>query len=560
MRIEERQAQTTAKTAHQDLGEIRHYCRATQTAESTFERLVANFSDLKQFRKISSKYIAAIVKFNFFPGASAIDVRIMFALIALPVAWKVLSVDFSALREICNRPALFTFGPQFLYRLLLNNRCVIFDNLSPSILQEAAAFLLVVFVIFPKRVFLLPAIVLLWIIDSSAVLYRYTLYTIDTPLALLTIIFFTPVSFRCFSGVGMRPSPKARLVIFAAFAYVATYYIIAGVSKLVFAWDWPYVVRVGNYYPVSFIWHSQVMPYFVDVIAHLTSDTYLRFPFIDVFTALIVLIEQFLWILAPRSMFFRIHAGIFAVLYHIIVALTTGIVFITWFFIPIAVTFPFSSIIRRLKPSSFSQRIAAESEDRSPSPISVGWVAVVSVMAATVPSFGTIYPPFHNYMQFGWRYQAPGEIGDIYRLGWRETPAGPLKAFPLGQGGFLDFRHTGMMDVYVRRALNSTPGSAQANEAGTNLRTLLMATRGIGTNGWLLGDYRAPAHLLGMPGAVDMRSISEFYLMRGTTLPRADGRPIQLRWAACGEISKDGPDGEHAFRPYDKCRDEPASP
>jgi hypothetical protein len=197
--------------------------------QSAFKPFVANFSDLKPFR---NKYIAAaIAKFNFFPGASAFDVRIMFALIALPAAWKVLSLDFSALSEICNRPALFTFAPQFLYGLLLNNRCLIFGNLSPSILQEMAAFLLVVFVIFPKRVFLLPAIVLLWIIDSTAVMYRYTLYTIDTPMALLTIIFFTPVSFRCFSGVGMRPSPKARLLIFAAFAYVATYYVLAGVSK-----------------------------------------------------------------------------------------------------------------------------------------------------------------------------------------------------------------------------------------------------------------------------------------------------------------------------------------
>ena len=41
MRIEERSGQATA-TADQILGEIREYCRATQTAESTFGRLVVN--------------------------------------------------------------------------------------------------------------------------------------------------------------------------------------------------------------------------------------------------------------------------------------------------------------------------------------------------------------------------------------------------------------------------------------------------------------------------------------------------------------------------------------
>src|ERR1700712_89455 len=42
MRNREHQGQTAAKTADQILGEIRDYCRATQTAESTFGRLVVN--------------------------------------------------------------------------------------------------------------------------------------------------------------------------------------------------------------------------------------------------------------------------------------------------------------------------------------------------------------------------------------------------------------------------------------------------------------------------------------------------------------------------------------
>src|SRR5471032_2355575 len=42
MRTGEHQGQNTARTADQILGEIRDYCRATQTAESTFGRLVVN--------------------------------------------------------------------------------------------------------------------------------------------------------------------------------------------------------------------------------------------------------------------------------------------------------------------------------------------------------------------------------------------------------------------------------------------------------------------------------------------------------------------------------------
>src|SRR6195952_5570669 len=42
MRAREHQGQTAIKTADQILGEIRDYCRATHTAESTFGRLVVN--------------------------------------------------------------------------------------------------------------------------------------------------------------------------------------------------------------------------------------------------------------------------------------------------------------------------------------------------------------------------------------------------------------------------------------------------------------------------------------------------------------------------------------
>src|SRR3981189_1080828 len=42
MRTEERQNGAGAATSDQILGEIRDYCRATRTAESTFGRLVVN--------------------------------------------------------------------------------------------------------------------------------------------------------------------------------------------------------------------------------------------------------------------------------------------------------------------------------------------------------------------------------------------------------------------------------------------------------------------------------------------------------------------------------------
>src|SRR5690348_17450842 len=42
MRIEEHQARRASGTSEEILGEIRDYCRATRTSESTFGRLVVN--------------------------------------------------------------------------------------------------------------------------------------------------------------------------------------------------------------------------------------------------------------------------------------------------------------------------------------------------------------------------------------------------------------------------------------------------------------------------------------------------------------------------------------
>src|SRR6266699_171161 len=78
MRIEERQNGTGATTSDQILGEIRDYCRKTQTAESTFGRLVVNdgklVSRLRDGAKITTgtldKVRAYLAEYHSEPPAS----------------------------------------------------------------------------------------------------------------------------------------------------------------------------------------------------------------------------------------------------------------------------------------------------------------------------------------------------------------------------------------------------------------------------------------------------------------------------------------------------------
>lgn len=396
---------------------------------------------------------------------------------------------------------------------------------------------------------------MLWFIDTSAYLYRGTLYTLDTPLALLMILFFTPVNLRKASANNLEPSPLAKIAVIPPLTYVASYYILAGIAKFEFAWNWHEVVRVGNYYPVSYLWHTQVMPPIVDFFARHTSNLYLQRPIFDTASALIVYVEQFIWLLALFSLFFRVHAGLFAVAYHLIVALTTGIVFITWLFVPLAVTFPFSLAARRL----FGRTRPHGAPQEAPAWLTSPWLLLaligVPCFLAVLPSKGLPYPPFHNYLAFGWRYMTVAEFPTIYRMGWWDENRDKLEAFPLGQAGFLDFRQTANMDSFVKVAL--TLGPDYAAIAGTNLRSMIEATRPIGSNGWLLGSLRAPQHLLGLAGSQEMQSINTFYLMRSKRFYMTEEGTYRVEWEACGEIERGGPDGASAIKKYDECRDTP---
>jgi hypothetical protein len=299
------------------------------------------------------------------------------------------------------------------------------------------------------------------------------------------------------------------------------------------------------------------MPPAVDFIAKITSEWFLTFPALDIGSSIIVLIEQFVWILAPIFLLVRVHAGVFAACYHIIVAFTTGIVFITWFFIPLAVSLPFSQIARRLGLVNQNDRTATCDASSGANSVRAICALVVPIAAALAPSTGMVYPPFHNYKSFGWRYPSIGEFGTLYRLGWQHPHTGQLEVFPLDQGGFLDFRQTALLDVYTRIALTSPATRHSDQQVSDALGALLDGTRGIGANGWLLGVFKAPAHLLGLPGDVDMRSIKNFYLLKAAVVAPKEGRRATLRLQVCGKMTRDHTRRFNGFVRYEECSDSP---
>ena len=490
-------------------------------------------------------------------GVAPFDVRCALLLICLPLAWKLLSLDFTALGDLCDRPPIFRFYPGWLYDTLVANRCRIYSGNATRYMQVAAAALLVAVTIRPSRWLLGPAILLTWLLDTGAAVFRFNFFTIDTPLALLTLVFLAPASLPRAASWDLRPNADARLVFLICLTYVATYYVLAGLAKLQFDWRWPAVVRVGNYYPISFLWHGQTMPEPIDTIARVSAEVLRDKPWLDTASAFVVLVEQFVWLLAPFSVIMRAHAGIFAAGYHIVVALTTGIVFITWIPIALAVSLPFSIVARRFSDGGTALVPHEPREELQSRARPLLFVICIAAALACFPSKGTVVPPFYNYLAFGWRYFQFEEMKPFYRIGYRDAGTGALTSLPLHHAGFLDFMHVGYLDVSARLIVEQRAVRATQTVFMEHARSLLSALRPPDANGWLLGKLRSPVHLLSDPGQVAIHKLRRFVIMKGVPSPPANGRPAQAKWLVCGHIDLDQPSTQQMFTLNETCIDEP---
>lgn len=485
------------------------------------------------------------------------DVRCCLILIALPLGYKLLSFDFTGLGDLCSRAPIARFSPVWLEDALIANRCILFAGDRTRYLQVVAAVLLAAVCVRPSRWLLAPAIVLVWLLDTAAYQYRFNIYTLSTPLALLTLLFVTPVRLGTAASWSLRPSADAKLAMLVCLTYVASYYVLAGAAKLIFDWRWVWVVKIGNYYPISYLWYIQVLPEPIDTVARLAAERLRAAPWLDVGSAMLVLVEQFLWLLAPFSMIVRLHAGLFACGYHMVVLLTTGIVFTTWMPIALAVSLPFSVIGRRF--GSALHPVACGDNRNVPAgalkPVVVACAVGLTMACALLPSKGHNYPPFFNYLAFGWRYPEPADIKPFYRIGVASMARPGIVPMPLGHGGFLEFLQVSYIGVCLGLIVENRDNAAIRSQYTNHAQSLLMVTRSREANGWLLGRWRGPDHLLSDPGDHDLHETRRFYIMRGTPLaPTTDGKPVRASWKICGEFDLDAPTDE-TVKLYERCVD-----
>jgi hypothetical protein len=479
------------------------------------------------------------------------DVRALLVLVCLPLAYQLLSFDFSALGDLCDRQPFYDLRPHWLIALLTSSRCALFAGNRANALAVATVCFLALSVIRPSRIVLGAAIVFAWTIDTVAAQFRFNMFTTDTPLALLTLVFLSPVRISRAAAWEATPNRDAQIAMLVCLIFVATYYVQAGISKLLFDWHWVEVVRIGNYYPRTWLWFSQVMPSSIEWIARPVSEFLRAHPIADAIGASIVLFEQFAWLAAPFGRSARMQAAIFAALYHLTVMLVTGIVFSTWIPIALAVAAPLSSL-RRWRRRRMRDGSAAEVPVIA-QPVAVLYVVLLASAAAWIPTRGWPYPPFYNYQAFGWRYPAVSEIKQIYRLGYRDVASGDIDVVPLGYGGFLEYRHVALLSQATEQILKPDSSAATVAYYEDRIETLLIAARPANANGWLLGRWRLPDHLMSNSGDVRITEITDFLLLKGIPRPSTDGTPARALFEICGDVRFDRGSGHATFDIYPVC-------
>jgi hypothetical protein len=362
------------------------------------------------------------------------------------------------------------------------------------------------------------------------------MYDIDTPLAILTLVAITPVRFEKSLSLDHSPDAGARMIALSMLTYVASYYVLAALSKLAFTLDWPFSVRLGNLYYISYLWFGQQMPPLLDWSARRFSEFFRAFPWLDTLVAAFILLEQAMWAFVLFSRNARLQVGLITAVSHVVIAITSGIVFLTWPFIAIAVTIPFS--VARLKAPMSS----------APLPVKALVVPALAIILAVSPAIGTvILPPFYNYYSFGWVYPDVSKISDVYALGYRDADTRKLHSVPMLQGGFFEYRFGVLLSVNVRYYLTSAKGSPDEAEASRRLLLMMSAVREPNSNQWLLGPLTAPAHLIGDYKVIDMRHIKKFELLKGKPEINKEGGPALAKWQTCGAV-QDG-----IIERYDQC-------
>ena len=354
---------------------------------------------------------------------SARDLHRLLKIIAALLAWKLLSIDYSALVDLVGRPPLRPATTPWLRSAVawVHTHVAVSETVILGVQWFASAGL-VLGVFFRQR--WLAAIGWLGSLALFVSAHQYVGWMFDIELCcvLLLLVIVWPERWSTLLNGATHVSRSASAMAWSIQLYLGLAYFFTGWSKLHFNLVWIQQIRLEYLHPVMDVWHGS--NFNLLGIPRGFHELLMAYPALGIVMALVTLFTELFWITALVSrrarfwlplVMFATHTGIF---------FSSGILFLHLAVIQLAAVAPWQ---RGWYP--WRRTVAA----LTVTPPTLGWRFATGSLAAFAASMAMVPAVTHwnlawlpDWNQFGWSYAGVTQPQVYYRV--FESRVGPDRA------------------------------------------------------------------------------------------------------------------------------------
>ena len=461
------------------------------------------------------------VWFRRLPSWAPLDVRVILWLAAFLMAWKLVSVDYSALADLVGRqpfhPLSFAWLRGFTAWL---HQTTAADATVLRGLQIGGAVATLLGTWRLSRAWIIVGMLLTAAVYLPSQPFSAWMYDIELCWMLLFLAVIYPARWSSIFGPSRMVASEATGLGLVWLVYFAAAYFFCGWSKLMISPRWFLDVRLDLLFPVMKVWHQSAFN--LGGIAEWFHHVLQAAPWIGTLMALTTLLAELFWPLAVASSWARRWIPLVMFGTHVAIFLTSGILFLHLAVLQLACVIRWRDLDlqgwrRGVMSILAAWRTSATSE---PAPVLARpqWAIVaLSLVVVTVPAtthwqLGMLA----DWNQFGWSYHPFAQPMTCFRLGYVDPDSGQIKSVPMNHAGFMDFRGVigPMPHLSILANYDNELFVAQALEALEGYRRVI---RDGHSNAWLLGPLTCPAHLHSPSPSLSRETLRELVVLGGET-------------------------------------------
>jgi hypothetical protein len=459
---------------------------------------------------------------------SPLDLRVYVRLALVIWCWKLASLDFTALTYLAGRDPFYIHTLSGVQHLtILVQRGLLSYPHAPLAIQLVGIVACLFAAWRPGRISIAIAVLVVSLLEFPAYLWRYQNWDMELSLAVLLLVLVTPCSLKRALSTSRDPVFESTLVGWTLAVYMAGLYFLAGLSKPLFAIDWPSAVQLGN------VWRTQsldIAPYgpISAFFGEWASWLFLTVPSFAWIVGFIVMLDQIFMPLALVDRHFRAIGPAIVFANHLGIAIALGV-----FFSSMSVLGP-AIFVRWSRLSGKTPARPAVADFRCDHKAWALFAIAVSTAIFLVFFPGlthTVYHPFADNFIFGWSYPAASTYTEVFAAGYLDEQSHTYKPIPRGIGGFMENRWNVIMEFAAITEVRNAADPA----TNPTFQTLLCSIRPRDSNRFLLGPLALPEHRWSQHDEFSLDDHSTLYLIRGAPVEEdlADFyRPVGVAWTA----------------------------